>query len=310
MSLPKSVFIRELGPREGFQTLSKIVPTKDKLALIEALSATGVKEIELASFVRPDRVPQMADAEEIVKNFTRKAGVRYTALYLNEKGFERAEASARLDNQGWIYLAASETFLKKNNNLTIAESLATIPGWIKTFRAAKKPLHGLMISTAFGCTYEGAIPSSKVLGLTREAMTILKTEGAEPKELSLADTMGWATPQMLQKLVAEVRALYPSIQVSLHLHDTRGTGIANVYAGLLEGVSVIDASIGGMGGCPFAKGAAGNVATEEVVYLCESLGVQTGIELNAACRAADLAEKITGQLLPSKYLKAWRSAQS
>jgi len=300
MTFPAAVRIREVGPREGFQTLSASVPTEQKLALITALGKTGVKDIELTSFVRPDRVPQMADAEQVVNLYEQVKGVNYTALYLNKKGFHRAEKSGRLNNEGWLYIAASETFLKRNNNLLIVDVLNAIPEWITLFGEYNKSLQGLMISAAFGCNAEGEIPPAKVLEIIKAVLHRIKDLGATLPEVCLADTMGWATPDKLKKLIAQIKKLYPELLISLHLHDTRGMGIANVYAGLCEGVSCIDASVGGLGGCPFAKGSAGNVATEEVVYLCNELGIKTGIDLRKYIVAARIAEEIADMPLPGK----------
>ncbi len=306
MVLPQSVYIRELGPREGFQTITKQIPTSKKLELIEALSVTGVTEIEITSMVRPDKVPQMADAEEIICSFNRHDGVRYTSLYLNKRGFERAEAvgKGRLDNQAWLYFATSETFFKKNNNLTLAEALDAIPEWMKAFHDSGKMLHGIMLSTAFGCMYEGSTTPDKTERLLSAILGRLLSQGQGPREISLADTVGLANPGSVKDHVSVVRSLCPGVTVSLHLHDTRGTGLANVYSGLLEGVTVFDASVGGMGGCPFTEGAAGNVATEDVVYLCHSLGIHTGISLEAYVKAAQLAARIVGAPLPGKYYRS------
>jgi hydroxymethylglutaryl-CoA lyase len=305
MAFPKKVFLRELGPREGFQTLAKVVPTSEKLQLITALSQTGVREIEVASFVRPDRVPQMADAEEVVKNLPATNAVRFTALYLNDVGFKRAENLKGLSNQGWIYLAASETFLKRNNNSSIQEVFSGIPEWLKLFDAAGKTKISLMISTAFGCNYEGSISEEKTLSILERAVMIIHSAGRDVSEISLADTMGHASPLSVQSLVTSARKKFPDSEISLHLHDTRGSGMANVYAGLELGVSTFDASVGGIGGCPFAKGAAGNVCTEDVAYLCERLGIETGLDLAKAVQAAKLAEKIVGSALPGKLYKTY-----
>lgn len=307
MALPKTVRIREVGPREGCQTLAAVVPTERKLELIEALSRTGLKDIEITSFVRPDKVPQMADAAEVVSRFVAHPGINYTALYLNPNGFLRAEESGRLHNEGWLYLAASETFLKRNSNTTIAQGIAEMPKWIDAFKSRGKAVRGLMLSTAFGCNFEGAISTQKILDILREVVGHVRAGGETLTEICLADTMGWATPVMLRERIQRVREAFPDSIVSLHLHDTRGSGMANVYAGLEEGIDIFDCSIGGLGGCPFAKGAAGNVPTEDVAFLCEELGVQTGLNLDKLAEAASLAESIVGSSLPGKFYKTWRA---
>jgi hydroxymethylglutaryl-CoA lyase len=303
MSFPEKVYLRELGPREGFQTLPQVIPTAAKLELIRLLGLSGVPEIEIASFVRPDKVPQMADAETIVKDFVAQPGVKYTALYLNAHGFERAEGAGRLSNDGWLYVAASDTFLKRNNNSTVAEMVAKIPEWLDLFKRFGKALHGVMISTAFGCNYEGVISQTRVLDILGMVQAQLQAHGCSPAEISLADTMGWGTPPKVKTLVSAVRERFPASEVSLHLHDTRGTGMANVYAGLEAGVRIIDCSVGGMGGCPFAKGAAGNVPTEDVAFMCQELGIQTGVSLQKLCAAARYAESVVGAPLPGKLYK-------
>jgi hydroxymethylglutaryl-CoA lyase len=310
MTLPKKVHIREVGVREGVQTLTQVVSTQHKLDLIDALSKTGVRDIEITAMVRADRVPQMADAEEIIQKYARVPGVRYTALYLNPKGFIRAEDTGRLDNEGWLYGAVSETFLKKNTNTTLADSINAIPEWLEAFKSRKKKLRGLMLSTAFGCNYEGAIPTAKVLDILSRTGAKIEESGETLPEICLADTMGRGTPEMLKRLVNDVRKKFPKAYLSLHLHDTRGSGMANVYAGLQEGVDCFDCSVGGLGGCPFAKGAAGNVCTEDVAYLCEEMGIETGLNLEAYCRAASVAAAMVGAPLPGKLYKAFAASLS
>ena len=304
MSFPKRVRIREVGPREGLQTWSGVVPTSGKLEIIEALSLTGVTDIEITAMVRADRVPQMADAETVVQQYKRHPGIRYTGLYLNPKGFERAEETGRLDNEAWLYGAVSETFLRKNANTSIAESIGSVPEWMAAFKQRNKSLRGLMLSTAFGCNYEGAISSEKVLRVITDYRTAAEAGGALLGEVCLADTMGWATPDMLKRLIGAVRSQFPAIYISLHLHDTRGAGMANVYAALQEGIDCFDASVGGIGGCPFAQCAAGNICTEDMLFLCQELGIDTGINLAAYVAAAKVTERVLGASLPGKYYKS------
>lgn len=293
MRVPTTVTIREVGPREGVQTSSVQISLEQKLKLIEALSATGIKDIEITALVRAGKVPQMADADEIIKQYKRDKGIRYTALYLNKAGFERGEALCRLDNVGWIHIAASETFLKKNNNVTIDESINRIPDLIDAFITHKKQLQGIMLSSSFGCAYEGKIDSNKVLFVLRKIIEVMQSKNVTPNEICLADTVGLGNPRSIQETVKAVQDAF-GIDVSLHLHDTRGLGIANVYAGLLSGVRIFEASVGGVGGCPFTKGAAGNVATEEVILLCHELGIDTGIDLKKYLEIAELSKNIFG----------------
>ena len=300
-TLPSEVLIRELGPREGFQIHSSVVPTHEKLGLIRQLADAGLKSIEVTSFVRPDRVPQLADAEAVVAGLPNAENTEFTALYLNQKGFARGEATGRLDNLGWLYTSPSDSFLRANGNTTIEASLAALPEWLSTFAAAGKQPHGLVVSTAFGCEMEGDVLLDRVVQLVERYINSLRMHGVSLREVCLADTVGRGHPNGIREAVRALRELIPV--VSLHLHDTRGLGVANVYAGLLEGVSIFETSIGGIGGCPFTPGAAGNVATEEVVYLCKTLGIATGIDLEKCCAAARTAERIVGCSLPSKLYR-------
>lgn len=304
MSLPKKVLIREVGPREGFQTLSKVLATEQKLELIKKLAGSGVRELEVASFVRPDLVPQMADAEELVRQLPVNDSVRYKALYLNDKGFERAEQFELLKNDAWIYLSASETFLQRNSRISLDTALARLPEWTVLFRKHQKAVHGVMISAAFGCNYEGRIPEEKVYALIDRVLQIFKDLGQPVQELSLADTMGHANPEQVKRMVATLKGKFPELQLSLHLHDTRGSGLANAYAGLQEGIDIFESSVAGIGGCPFAKDAAGNICTEDFAHLCEECGVQTGLDLSVYVEAARIAERLVGGALPGKLYRS------
>ena len=296
MSLAKEVIIREDGPREGFQIHSEFIATERKLALINALSATGVKSIEVTSFVRPDRVPQHADANEVAKALPTNTDTRFRALYLNEKGLERAMKHPQLAVEGYILLAASENFLKKNNNISLSEAIAGVDSWLAIFKKHKLRFERLMLSTAFGESLTQKTTPKEVLNIV---LQVVEKAGSD-FELTLADTVGIANPEAVRELVGSIKEKLPSLAIGLHLHDTRGTGIANVYAGLLEGVDRFDCSVAGLGGCPFAKGAAGNVPTEDVAFLCAELGIKTGLDLDAYIDCAKLAEEIIGHKLPGK----------
>ncbi len=303
-NIPSEVTIREVGPREGFQIHPVVVPTTSKLALINALVDAGLQEIEVASFVRPDRVPTMADAAEVVAALPHKDDVAFTALYLNQKGFARAEEHSTLRNKGWLYTSPSASFLKTNSNTTLEQSLAEVPEWVELFKKSGKELHGLMISTAFGCGIEGEITTTQVEGVVRRYVDECSKLGVQFRELCLADTIGVANPRVVRESIRALRSF--GCSVSLHLHNTWGLGITNTYAGLLEGVSIFETSVGGMGGCPFTPGASGNVATEDVVYLCGSLGIKTGIDLNKVCKAGQLAESLLEKALPGQIYQAWK----
>jgi len=297
---PRQVTINEEGPREGFQFEKGPIPTARKIELIDALSKTGLKQIQVCSFVPPKNVPGMADADEVAKGFTKHPGVRYTGLWLNEKGLQRALAIGRLDVHGTISLTASEAFLKRNQNRTMQENIAAQHSIVDMFKQNNVPVERASMMAAFGCNFEGDIPVSRVVGLVQTALDIAREHGVTINVFNLADTMAWATPASIRKVVGAVREKYPQLRLALHLHDTRGMGIANAYAGLEMGVDIFDASVAGLGGCPFAahKGAAGNVCTEDLVFMCEEMGIKTGIDLDLLIEAAQLAEDVVGHPLP------------
>jgi len=298
--LPKRVLLREDGPREGFQMQQQVFPTAQKVELIDRLSRTGVKSIEVTSFVRPDRVPQLADAEQVIQAFTAAPGVRYRALYLNEKGFERALASPKIQPEGYVLLAASEEFLKRNNNQTLEQALDQLETWTKLFSKHQLPFERVMLSTAFGDSFSGRIAPETVLNLCARLLERCQILGLPPQEITFADTTGYGNPEAVKKLIGGFRQRWPEVAVGLHLHDTRGTGMANVYAGLELGVERFDCSVAGLGGCPFAKGAAGNVPTEDVAFMCAELGIETGIYLEEYVETARFAEQLVGRPLPGK----------
>jgi hydroxymethylglutaryl-CoA lyase len=301
--LPKTVKIREVGPREGFQFEKGPITVADKIALVDALSATGVRTIEFTSFVSPKWVPQMADAEQVLAGITRAAGVAYEAIWLNEAGLERA-ASHRdvLQLRPMFSVAGSDTFMRKNTNRSVDERLEELPGWAE--RYARLGLDGLDVGVmaAFGCNYEGDVSPRHVVTVLQKVEQKAEACGSRLGAIGLADTMGWANPLQIKRLVGAVRERWPATPIKLHLHDTRALAIANVVAALEIGVDCFDSAVAGMGGCPFAahKGAAGNVTTEDVVFLCQEMGVETGIDLDAMIAAGQLAEAIVGHPLPGK----------
>jgi hydroxymethylglutaryl-CoA lyase len=303
--LPKTVSIQEEGPREGFQIEKGPIATARKVELIDALSQTGVGHIQVVSFVSPNAVPQMADAEDVVRAFKAKPGVRYTALWLNDRGFERALACGRLDLTASITLTASETFLKRNQRRTMAENLAAQRISISNYKAKGIAIESAGIMAAFGCNFEGEVPPRRVIDLIGQVLELAAEHDVKIKKLTLADTMAWATPASIKRLVGLVRERYPDLRITLHLHDTRGMGIANAYAGLEMGVDSFDAAVAGLGGCPFAAhaGAAGNVCTEDLVFMCREMGIETGVDLEALIAVARLAEDIVGHPLPGSVMR-------
>jgi hydroxymethylglutaryl-CoA lyase len=304
--LPRAVRITEEGPREGFQIAPSPVPTADKIALIDALSATGVSRIQVASFVSPKRVPGWADADAVVAGFAPRPGVSYTALWFNPQGLQRALAfKDRLSVYGSITVAASEAFSLRNLNRDRAGQIAAQRENVAEHRAAGVPVTRVSIQAAFGCNFAGEITPAQAIAALADAMALAAETGCAIERISLADTMGWANPLLIERVVGAVRDRWPEQKVSLHLHDTRGLGIANALAGLRMGVAEYDAAVGGAGGCPFAghPGAPGNIATEELVLLCEEMGIATGVDVDALIAAGHLAERILGRALPSALLR-------
>jgi len=304
--LPGAVHISEEGPREGFQIEKGPIATARKIALIDALSHTGLDHIQIVSFVNPKAVPGMADADDVVREIKTKPGVAYTALWLNKKGFERAlQFSDRLANTGTIQLSASEKFSLRNQNRNAAQQLTEQHAIVESYKLAGVPVERGSIMAAFGCNFEGDIPVTRVVTLVQQILDIAQEHGATLNYITLADTMAWATPLAVKRVVGTLRQRWPDLDVALHLHDTRGMAIANAYAGLEMGVRRFDSSVAGLGGCPFAghQGAAGNVCTEDLVFLCDELAIKTGIDLDALIECARVAEEVVGHPLPGSVMK-------
>jgi len=314
-TLPRHVEIHEEGPREGFQIEPATYPQAERATLVEALAESGLPQIQVASFVSPKRVPQMADADRLFATIRKRPGTRYTALWLNEAGFERARAVPQVDLAGTLYFYASDAFSRQNNGRGAAAVMDEQRAWVQRYREAGLPVESAYVMTAFGCNLEGEIAEPRLAEVLRGVAALLRDAGLQLPKLYLADTVGWANPHAVRRRVDLVRTLLPGVRVGLHLHDTRGLGIANAFAALEMGVDLFDASVAGLGGCPFcghAHGsAAGNVCTENLVFLCHELGIATGIDLEALLDAARLAERIIGRRLDGKLmhagsLAAWR----
>jgi hydroxymethylglutaryl-CoA lyase len=294
LSYPRAVRVREVGPRDGLQSESTIIATEDKVRLIDALSATGLGYIEAVSFVSPRAVPQMADARAVSQTISRAPGVVYSALVPNRVG---AEAAVECGMGGLqVFVATTDTYNLSNVRRTVSESMADVAAVAEVGRRADVPVEAT-ISTAFGCPYEGDVPPERVLEVTQRIMD----NGIGT--VSYADTTGMATPRRVVEVIALLRDAAPDLVLNMHFHDTRGTGLANVLAALQLDVDYFDASVGGMGGSPFAPGATGNVATEDLVHMLGDMGVETGVELDALLRAARLAEQLVGADLPGKLLR-------
>jgi hydroxymethylglutaryl-CoA lyase len=303
--LPPSVHVVEEGPREGFQFEKGAIPTARKIALIDALSQTGLDHIQIVSFVNPKAVPGMADAEQVVRGITPRPDVAYTALWLNDKGFERALREERLTLIGTIQLCTSEKFLKRNQNRTAEQQLAGQHAIVEMYKANGVAVERGSLMAAFGCNFEGDVPVSRVVSLVGQILDVAKEHGVTLSYVTLADTMAWATPLAVKRVVGSLRERWPDLDIALHLHDTRGMAIANAYAGLEMGVTRFDSSVAGLGGCPFAghTGAAGNVCSEDLVFMCQELGIKTGIDLDALIECARLAEDVVGHPLPGSVMK-------
>jgi hydroxymethylglutaryl-CoA lyase len=303
--LPSAITIREVGPREGFQFEKGPIPTDRKVELVDALSGTGLRHIQVTSFVSPKWVPQMADADEITAKFWKAPGVEYDALFLNDRGLERALASGAYTFIGHLTMVASDVFAKKNTNKTIDELIAAIPSRIALYKQHGITTRAVGVQAAFGCNYQGDVPLSDVLRVVGAAIDVAAEHDERIEEVRLSDTMGWANPLQMKRTISAVQDRWPDVSISLHLHDTRATAMANAMAGLELGVTSFDSSVGGLGGCPFAshKGSAGNIVTEDLAFMCEEMGIETGVDLDKLIECAALAEDVVGHPLPSKLLR-------
>ena len=292
--LPARISIREVGPRDGLQNEDP-VPTAAKIELIDRLSGTGVERIEAVSFVRPEAIPQMADAEQVWRGIVRSPSVRYSALVPNLRGTSLALAAGVGEIEAVV--SASDTHNRKNVNRSTEQSLDDIAQIVDSAHRSGASVQ-VIVSTAWGCPYEGDVPVERVLWAAGRAVA----DGAD--SISFGDTTGMATPGRVSALVGGFRSAHPDTPLNLHFHNTRGAGLANVLTALQLGVADFDASVGGLGGCPYAPGATGNIATEELIYLTEDMGIATGIDLEAMIEAAADAERIVGRQLPSQVLRA------
>jgi isopropylmalate/homocitrate/citramalate synthase len=305
--LPSHVEIHEEGPREGFQIEPGPIPTADKIRLIEALAETGLHHIQACSFVNTRLVPGWADAEAVVEGFKPKPDVHYTGLFFNGNGLDRALAfKEKLTIDGSISLTASAGFTRKNLNRSPEENIAAMKKHSALQESKGVKVNRVGVMAAFGCNYQGDITPAQVVSTLEDGLAIAAETGAAITLFSLADTMGWATPARIERVIAEVRSRWPDMTLSLHLHDTRGLAVANAHAALKLVVTRYDSTVGGLGGCPFAgqPKAAGNICTEELVMLCEEMGIDTGVDLDALIEVGRLAEEIVGHQLPSELIHA------
>lgn len=293
--LPPKVEVYEVGPRDGLQNELRMVPTRDKVRLIQALIAAGEKRIEVSSFVSPRWIPQLADAEEVLRQLGTVEGVTFSALVPNLKGLQRArDAGLR---EAAVFLSASESHSKKNINKSIEEAIQVSGEVAKAAAQMGMRVRGY-VSTVWGCPYEGHVPVERVVEICRR----LAEMGLY--QLSLGDTIGIGTPKQTGQILEALLKHLPAELFALHLHDTRGTALANALVGLGYGITTLDASIGGLGGCPYAPGAAGNLATEDLVFMLQGMGIATGISMEKLVEAGELAQELIGRKLSGKYLQA------
>jgi len=297
VELPDRVRIREVGPRDGFQNEPEVIPTADKVRLIGMLAASGLERLEVTSFVRPDVIPQLADAEDVLMAIEREPGVAYSVLVPNERGLERALAHRDRFDEVNLFLSASETHNRRNVNRSIAESLERLEATIALARAEDLRCEGV-ISVAFGCPYEGEVPADRVLAIAE------RLAGAGCEEIAFGDTTGMTNPRRAGELLARARQRLEGIEVTAHFHNTRGQGLANVLAALEVGVSSFESAFGELGGCPVPPGSTGNVSTEDLVSMLHEMGVETGIDLERLVAASRAAQELLGRPLGAHVLRA------
>jgi hydroxymethylglutaryl-CoA lyase len=293
--MARAIEIVEVGPRDGLQSEPEVLSTATKLELIGRLVAAGLKRIEVASFVNPKRVPQMADAEAVLAGLPKVPGVQYVGLVLNRKGFDRALAAGC--TEVGLVTAATNSFSERNQGATTEELIRTIEEIAPLAREAGVRMQ-VTLSTAFGCPFEGEVPAARVVEICQ------RLAQSKPLEIALADTIGVAVPSQVSALVEQVRGVVGDVAIRCHFHNTRNTAVANAYAAVLAGVSTLDSSVGGVGGCPFAPNATGNVGTEDLVYMLNRAGYDTGIDLTQLIETANWLGVQRGKAVPSMVSKA------
>jgi len=297
MPLPQQVRIREVGPRDGFQNEPEVIATADKVRLIDCLSQTGLRRLEVTSFVRPDVIPQLSDAEEVLRSITHDPEVAYSVLIPNERGLERALAGDFGFDEVNLFLSATETHNRKNVNRSVEESLSGLERVIVRARDAGLRCEGV-ISVSFGCPYEGEVPPDRVFEIARR----LAAAGCE--EVAFGDTTGMANPMQVRGFFERAREDLPGVELTAHFHNTRGQGLANVLAALESGVASFESSFGELGGCPVPRGATGNIATEDLVSMLHEMGVETGIDLERLLGCARQVQEVLGRPLSGHLLTA------
>ena len=304
--LPSSVRIREVGPRDGFQNEPDTIYTAEKVRLIDLLSATGLKRLEVASFVRPDVIPQLADAAEVLMAIQRRPGVAFSVLVPNQRGLERAlQLRDRFDEVS-VFLSASETHNRRNVNRSVEESLSGLAATLASASEAGLRREGV-VATSFGCPYEGHVPPERVFEIAERLIA------AGCDEVGFGDTTGMANPRQVHAFFAAARERLPGVELTAHFHNTRGQGLANVLAALEQGIDSFESSFGELGGCPVPPGSTGNIGTEDVVSMLHEMGVETGIDLARLIGASRAVQEVLGRPLGSHVLRAgpvdWHASQ-
>lgn len=316
---PKSVEFHEEGVREGFQMEPATYPREQRVALLNALSQTGLRQIQVGSLVNARKVPQMADTLELFADIDRNPAVRYTVLWLNESGYQQSRTVQGAFNHAPLMYYLTDPFAMRNNNRTALDMRAEQEVWLDRYLADGATVQKVYVMTAWGCNLGGPVSLDTVLDAFRHAIGLFRARKLPIPPLYLADTMGWANPEEVRRRIGAVRDLAPEARIGLHLHDTRGLGGANVYAALAMGVTLFDASVGGLGGCPFAghkaRQTSGNICTEDMVFLCHELGIETGIDLEKLIEASRMAEDIIGRplmgrVMHSGSLRAFRQGKA
>ena len=304
---PSSVRIREVGPRDGFQNEPETIPTAEKVRLIDLLSASGLKRLEVTSFVRPDVIPRLSDAEAVLGAVQRRDGVSFSVLIPNERGLERALGLRQRFDEINVFVSASETHNRKNVNRSIEESLAGLERTLTAAREAGLRCEGV-ISTSFGCPYEGEVPAERVFAIAE------RLAAAGCAEVGFGDTTGMANPRQVGEFFVAARKRLGGVELTAHFHNTRGQGLANVLAALEQGIDSFESSFGELGGCPVPPGATGNVSTEDVVSMLHEMGIETGVDLPALIKASRAAQELLGRPLGAHVLTAgpvdWHRSQA
>ena len=298
---PKHVTIKEVGPRDGLQNEPTVIATEDKIVWINQLSKTGLTYIEITSFVHPKWISQLADAFDVATNIERVPGVTYAALVPNQKGLEKALA-AQVDEVS-VFMSASETHNRKNINKSIDDTFSVLAEVVHEAKSAKKTVRGY-VSTVFGCPYEGAVSVDQVISVSEKLFEM----GID--ELSLGDTIGVANPRQVEKVLDSLLKRFPKEKLAMHFHDTRGTALANALISLEMGITAFDSSLGGLGGCPYAPGASGNVATDDLLYMLCGMNISTGVDRERLTEAALFIQNKIGRALNSRHLQAISSCRS